>query len=102
VQIDLPGVAPLLPWRIIDLKIKLGENRRDAMSDGTFRIENPEKYDIATEVLSSAVRILQAVGFSEQEISKLFEQVVMRGARAPVWIESLQPPRPRAADMNPM
>jgi hypothetical protein len=61
------------------------------MSDGDFRIENPDKHDIATEVLSSAVRILQAVGFSEREIPELFERVIMRGARAPLWIEPLQP-----------
>ena len=59
------------------------------MPEGNFRIEGPEKYDVATEVLSSAVRILQSVGFSEQEIPKLFAQVVMSGARAPIWIEPL-------------
>ena len=59
------------------------------MPEGNFRIENPERYDIATEVLSSAVRLLQAVGFSEREIPKLFEQVAVKGARSPVWIEPL-------------
>lgn len=57
------------------------------MPDQSFQIANPERYDIATEVLSSAVRVLQAAGFSEQEIPKLFEQVIMRGTRGPVWIE---------------
>lgn len=44
------------------------------MPEGNVRIESPERYDIATEVLSSAVRVLQAAGFSEREIPKLFEQ----------------------------
>ncbi len=57
------------------------------MSDGAFNIMNPDRYDIATEVLSSAVRVLQAAGFSEQEIPKLFEQVVRKGPRGPIWLE---------------
>jgi hypothetical protein len=79
-------------------EIKLVENRSRAMSDGDFRIENPDQYDIATEVLSSAVRILQAVGFSEREIPKLFEHVIMRGARKSLWIDPLHPrdPTPRS------
>lgn len=51
-----------------------------------FRIVEPNRYDIATEVLSSAIRVLQAVGFSEDEIPKLFEQVAERPARVPLWI----------------
>jgi len=54
-----------------------------------FRIMNLDQYDIATEVLSSAVRILQTVGFSEEEIPRLFQQVAERGIRAPLWIEPL-------------
>lgn len=52
-----------------------------------FRILNPQKYDIATEVLSSAVRVLQAIGFSEEEIRSAFDQVAKRGTRAPLWLE---------------
>lgn len=59
------------------------------MPEGNVRIENPERYDIAAEVLSSAVRVLQAAGFSEREIPKLFEQVVIKGTRGPVWIDPL-------------
>jgi len=52
-------------------------------------MENPDKYDIATEVLSSAIRVLQAAGFHESEILKLFDQVAKKGERAPVWLEPL-------------
>jgi hypothetical protein len=52
-----------------------------------FQIVNPDRYDIATEVLASALRILQAVGFSENEIPKLFEQVARKPPRGPLWIE---------------
>ena len=52
-----------------------------------FRLMNPDRYDIATEVLSSAVRVLQATGFSEEEIPKLFRQVADRRARVPLWID---------------
>jgi hypothetical protein len=51
-----------------------------------FNPGNPDKYDIATEVLSSAFRILQAVGFSEDELPKLFEQVAKKTGRGPIWI----------------
>jgi hypothetical protein len=57
------------------------------MQIDSFRIVNPDRYDIATEVLSSAVRVLQAVGFSDGEITKLFEQVSNKGVRVPLWIE---------------
>jgi hypothetical protein len=57
------------------------------MPEGEFQIANPDRYDIATEVLSSAVRVLQAAGFSEQEIPKLFEQVADKGARGPLWLK---------------
>jgi DNA-binding transcriptional regulator YhcF (GntR family) len=59
------------------------------MQNEPFRIVSPERYDIATEVLSSAVRVLQAAGFSEEEIPKLFQQVADRPVRVPVWIEPL-------------
>jgi len=45
------------------------------------------KYDLATEVLASAVKILRAAGFEEDEIPQLFEQVVKKRRRAPIWIE---------------
>jgi hypothetical protein len=35
-------------------------------------LENPDRYEIATEVLSSAIRVLQAAGFHEDEIPQLF------------------------------
>jgi len=52
-------------------------------------MENPDKYDIATEVLSSAIRVLQAAGFHESEILRLFEQVAKKRERFPVWLELL-------------
>ena len=53
-------------------------------------IVNPDKYDIANEVLCSAIRILQAAGFNEDEIPKLFEQVAKRPARVPFWLDPLE------------
>jgi hypothetical protein len=52
-------------------------------------MENPDKLDIATEVLSSAIRVLQAVGFSESEIAELLEQAARRPKRVPLWLEPL-------------
>jgi hypothetical protein len=52
-------------------------------------MENPDKYEIATEVLSSAIRVLQAAGFYEDEISRLFEQVAKKPKRQPVWLGPL-------------
>ena len=52
-------------------------------------LENPDKLEIATEVLSSAIRVLQAVGFYESEIADLFEQAARKPARAPLWLEPL-------------
>lgn len=49
----------------------------------------PEKYDIATEVLSSAIRVLKSLGFSEQEIVLLFNQVTRKSVRGPLWLEPL-------------
>jgi hypothetical protein len=60
------------------------------MQIDSFRIVNPDRYDIATEVLSSAIRVLQAVGFSEEEIPKLFEQASNKRARGPLWIEPIE------------
>lgn len=50
-------------------------------------MEHPDKYDIATEVLSSAVRVLQSVGFYESEI--LQYQVAKKKERFPVCLEPL-------------
>jgi hypothetical protein len=49
----------------------------------------PEKYEIATEVLSSTVRVLKSLGFSDREVVELFEQAIKRGIRAPIWLERL-------------
>jgi hypothetical protein len=37
-------------------------------------LESPDRNDVATEVLSSAIRVLQALGFGEDEIPRLFPQ----------------------------
>jgi hypothetical protein len=52
-------------------------------------MENPDKYDIATELLSSAIRVLQAAGFYEREILQLFDQVAKKRERMPLWLEPL-------------
>ena len=52
-------------------------------------MEHPDKLDIATEVLSSAIRVLQAVGFYESEIAELLEQAARKPKRAPLWLEPL-------------
>jgi hypothetical protein len=57
------------------------------MPSDEFPISNPDRYEVATEVLSSAIRVLQAVGFSETEIPRLFQQVADKPARGPLWIE---------------
>lgn len=53
-------------------------------------MENPDKYEIATEVLSSAIRTLQAVGFYAAEILQLFGQVAKKHERAPLFLEPLR------------
>lgn len=53
----------------------------------THGLSRAEMYDIATEVLASAIRVLQAVGFGEKEIPSLFQQAAIRGVRAPLWLE---------------
>ncbi len=50
---------------------------------------NPDKYEIATEVLSSAIRVLQAAGFYESEILQLFDQIAKKPERFPVWLQPL-------------
>ena len=52
-------------------------------------MENPDKYELATEVLSSAIRVLQAAGFYESEILQLFSQVANKRERTPLYIEPL-------------
>jgi hypothetical protein len=52
-------------------------------------MENPDKYEIATEVLSSAVKVLQAVGFYDDEIVQLFEQVARKPKRSQVWLQAI-------------
>jgi len=53
-------------------------------------MENPDKYEIATEVLSSAIKVLQASGFYETEILQLFGQVAKKRERVPLYLEPLQ------------
>ena len=52
-------------------------------------IQNPDRYEIATEVLSSAIRVLQAAGFEEHEIPALFAQVANKPRRGPLYIEPI-------------
>ena len=60
-------------------------------------MERPDKYGIATEVLSSAIRVLQAAGFYESEILQLFSQVANKPERFPVWLEPISERPPPAA-----
>jgi hypothetical protein len=53
-------------------------------------MECPDRYEIATEVLSSAVRVLLAAGFYGSEVLRLFEQVARKKERAPVWLTPLE------------
>ena len=52
-------------------------------------MENPDKYEIANEVLSSAIKVLQACGFYENEILQLFGQVAKKRERVPLYLEHL-------------
>ena len=52
-------------------------------------MERPDKYEIATEVLSSAIRVLQSAGFYEGEILQLFGQVAQKRERVPLYLEPL-------------
>jgi hypothetical protein len=52
-------------------------------------LENPDRYEIATEVFSSAVRVLQTAGFEEDEIPRLFAQVASKRIRGPLYLERL-------------
>jgi hypothetical protein len=53
-------------------------------------MENLDKYDIATEVLSSAIKVLQTSGVYESEILQLFGQVARKRERMPLYLEPLQ------------
>ena len=53
-------------------------------------MENPDKYEIAIEVLSSSIKVLQAAGFYESEILQLFSQVAKKRERAPLFLEPLE------------
>jgi hypothetical protein len=65
-------------------------------------MENPDKYDIATEVLSSTIRMLQAVGFYESEILQLFGQVANKRERVPLWLQPLPDDAAAAAERTPL
>lgn len=52
-------------------------------------MESPDKYEIANEVLGSAIRVLQAAGFYESEVLELFEQVAKKRPRVPLYLEPL-------------
>ncbi len=52
-------------------------------------LENPDRYEVATEVLSSAIRVLQAAGFHEDEIPLLFAQAAKKRKRVPLYLERL-------------
>jgi DNA-binding transcriptional regulator YhcF (GntR family) len=56
---------------------------------------HPDKYEIATEVMSSAIRVLQAAGFYESEILQLFKDISNKRERFPVWLEPLKEERSR-------
>jgi len=53
-------------------------------------MEHPDKYEIANEVLGSAIRVLQAAGFYESEVLELFGQVATKRERSPLFLEPLQ------------
>jgi hypothetical protein len=52
-------------------------------------MKNPDKYEVATEVLSSAIRVLQAAGFYEAEILQLFAQAANKRERSPLYLEPI-------------
>lgn len=53
-------------------------------------MENPDKYAIANEVLSSAIKVLQTAGFYEEEVLELFAEVLKKPPRTPLYLEKLQ------------
>ena len=68
------------------------------MSSRPQFMEHPDKYEIATEVLSSAIRVLQAAGFYESEILQLFDQVARKKERFPVYLTPLSDERSTSAE----
>jgi hypothetical protein len=52
-------------------------------------MENPNKYEIANEVFSSAIKILQTAGFYEEEVLELFAEVSRKRPRAPLYLDKL-------------
>jgi DNA-binding transcriptional regulator YhcF (GntR family) len=59
------------------------------VTSSPFGEARPNRYDIATEMLSSAIRVLQAAGFEEDEIPELFAKVAAKRVRGPLYIEPL-------------
>lgn len=57
-------------------------------------MENPDKYEIANEVIGSAIRILQSAGFYESEILQLFAQASKKKERFPLYLEPLSDVQP--------
>jgi hypothetical protein len=53
-------------------------------------MENPDKYEIANEVLSSAIKVLQRAGFYEEEILEMFAEVSQKQPRAPLYLSKLR------------
>jgi hypothetical protein len=53
-------------------------------------MDNPDKLEIATEVLSSAIRVLKAAGFYDSEMSQLFQQVAEKPIRHPLWLRPIE------------
>jgi hypothetical protein len=51
--------------------------------------KDPDRSDLATEVLCSAIRVLQAAGFHEDDIPLLFAQVPNKRKRVPLYLEPL-------------
>ena len=59
------------------------------MKDRPLYMENPDKLDVANEVLSSAIRVLKTSGFRDEEIVQLFGQVATNWRRGPLWLQPL-------------
>ena len=53
-------------------------------------MESPDKYAIANEVISSAIKVLQTAGFYEDEILELFGEVSQKPLRMPLYLEKLK------------
>jgi hypothetical protein len=52
-------------------------------------MQNPDKYAIAVEILSGAMRTLQAAGFHEDEVLALFAQASKKRERVPLHLTPL-------------